>query len=105
MVLVTTFPAHAEFPLSSYNDVKDYKAFKDYVTGVGRGIFWANVVMGAQGRPKIFCIPEKLALDDGLVLSLLDQEIRSPSPGSDYKSDTPIELILTNGFAKRFPCD
>ena len=48
--------AYAEFPLSMYAEVKDYKPFKDYITGVGRGIFWANVVIEAQGRPPLFCI-------------------------------------------------
>ena len=102
--LFSAASTYAEFPLSTYAELKNNDKFKGYVTGVGRGIFWANVVMEAQGRSPLFCMPNKLALDEGLILSLLDQEIRSSSVDSDYKADTSIELILTNAFIKRFPC-
>ncbi len=46
-----------------------------------------------------------LALDVGIVQSVLAQELRLSSPGATYGDDTPIELILAKAFIRRFPCD
>lgn len=43
--LLICAPAHAEFPLSTYDDLKDDKDFKSYMTGVARGVFWANAYL------------------------------------------------------------
>jgi hypothetical protein len=55
-------------------------------------------------KVRLFCMPEKLALDEGVIQSLLDQEIREPAAGVPYPSGTSIELILTQAFVRRFPC-
>ncbi|HRB17240.1 MAG: hypothetical protein H8K10_03960 [Nitrospira sp.] len=101
--------AKAEFSLEQYRsliqsaEVKD--KLSDYVTGVGRGIFWANVMLGADNKERLFCLPAKLALDAGIIQSVLAQELRMSSPDATYEDDTPIELILTKAFMRRFPCD
>lgn len=103
-VILLWTSAYADMPLSQYEEFKKLPPFKDYVAGVGRGIFWANIVMKTEGGPSLFCMPNKLALDEGLIYSLLDQEIRSPSSGSRYELTTPLELILVRSFIARFPC-
>lgn len=101
--------AKAEFALEQYrsliqsSEVKD--KLSDYVTGVGRGIFWANVMLGADKKERLFCLPAKLALDARIIQSVLDQELRMSSLEATYEDDTPIELILTKAFIRRFPCD
>ena len=101
--------ANADFSLEQYRTLSQSseikEKFRDYVTGVGRGIFWANVMLGVQKKERLFCMPTKLSLDEGIIQSLLDQEIRAPSKGTAYKNDTPIELIMTSAFIRRFPCD
>jgi len=57
-----------------------------------------------QGRKPLFCIPRKLSLDEGVIHSLLDQEIRNPASGKQYTPDSDIELILVSAFISRFPC-
>src|ERR1700732_5051732 len=64
--------------------VKDYKAAiasakptlvdvtKIYVKGLGEGMGWANVAIGAK---KLFCQPGKLALDMQNYIQILDREI------------------------------
>jgi len=109
LVAVLTFcvsgVVSAEFTVSEYRELKDLPEMKSYVTGVGRGIMWTNVVaVNHYGQRPLFCVPEKFILDEAVILSLLDQEIRQPS--RDYQPETfPIELILLTSFQERFPCD
>ena len=106
MALVVLFgtTVYADLPLSKYPEFKKLPQFNEYIAGVGHGVFWANIMMQTQNVPPLFCMPGKLAPDDGLIYSLLDQEIRSPVTGIRYKPDTPIELILVRSFVARFPC-
>jgi hypothetical protein len=77
---------------------------RSYVTGVGRGVLWYNAEISAKNNSKLFCFPPKLALDQEVIDSLLNQEIRSPASGKSYSEKTPIELILIKAFETRFPC-
>lgn len=108
-VLCWSGAVHADFTLNAYNRLKDVPATSDkintYVIGVGRGIFAANILLQARSQKPIFCMPKKLSLDSGLIESLLDQEIRSPSRGMPYSDDDNIELILLVAFETRFPCN
>jgi hypothetical protein len=87
LIETTSLPALAE-------------AYKDYVVGVGRGVFWANAYLAAQNQKRLFCMPEKLALDEGVILSLIDQQIRKPST----KDDSEIESQMVLAFMTIFPC-
>jgi len=107
-VLSISGTAKADFDLKSYMELKEHDAvaesLKYYTTGVGRGIFWANARIGAYGGKKLFCMPPKLALDEGLIQSLLHQEIRSPASAQPYADETPVEFIMLVAFESRFPC-
>jgi len=96
----------ADFNLKSYLELREspqvQAQLKDYFTGVGRGIFWTNAWLRARNAPRLFCMPDALALDEGIIQSILDQEIRDAR--RSYKSDTPVEFILVMGFANKFPC-
>lgn len=102
--LFSTTSAYAEYTLSMYEVVGNEDAFKSYLTGVGRGIQYANEFMKAQGVPPLFCMPNNLSLDESIIHSLLDQEIRRPSGDRKYNADNTIEMILTISFIRRFPC-
>ena len=94
--------AFSDIPLSMYRSGKNTEVFKSYMTGVGRGIIWANAVGVDRGHPKLFCIPEALVMHDKVILSLLEQEIRNPS--INYTTNVPLELVLTYSFIRKFPC-
>jgi hypothetical protein len=100
--------AKADFPLSVYQKLSKNPDVRqnllDYVVGTGRGIFWANIVAKSRQLQPLFCMPEKLELSEQLIEDLLNKEIKQPAQGTNYQSDTPIELILTNSFIHRFPC-
>ncbi len=101
--------ARAEFDLKLYRELmrtpETKEKLSDYVTGLGRGIFYANAFLEVRESAPLFCMPGKLSLDQGLIESLLDQEIRKPASGNEYPDDTPIELIMVRAFMTRFPCE
>ena len=109
-VLFLSWPglSSADFNLKAYLELRDIpqtqENVRNYFTGVGRGIFWANTLVAAKGAPPIFCMPKSLALDEGIIQSILDQEIRDNAEKHAYKNDTPVELILLYAFINKFPC-
>jgi len=109
VLLLLPFSAEAEFTLGQYRQIVQDPALKErldsYLTGVGRGVFWANVMLRAQKKRQLFCMPAELSLDEGIIESLFDQEIRRPTKSAHYGEDTPIELILISAFIQRFPCE
>ena len=105
MLVSLCLPASAEIPVSRYADYRtNIPAFKNYLVGLGRGVFWANVLLKTAGKLPLFCMPSKLALDEGIILSLIDQEIRNPSSGIIWSDDDSVEMIMAVAFMKRFPC-
>ena len=96
--------ACAEFLLKDYNKYKDVEGFKSYLVGFGRGMQWLNIVTESEGRKPLICLPQKLSIDETMVLGIIEQEIRKPSDGVPYKEDTSIELIAVRAFIGRFPC-
>ena len=108
-VAAWSLPAAADFDLRSYKELSESEPVKeklsDYVAGLGRGVVWTNIAFQVAGQNPLFCMPEKLAADQGLIESLLSQEIRNPASGKPYADDTPIELIMIRAFVSRFPCE
>ncbi|WP_152479215.1 hypothetical protein [Halomonas sp. THAF12] len=95
----------AEFAVEDYHQFKgNAPQFDDYLTGLGRGVFWSNTVLEVEGRDKIFCMPSGLSLDQGIILSVIDQEVRSPANRDSWGNDAPIELIAVHAFKNKFPC-
>jgi hypothetical protein len=105
-VAIVASPASAQVSLSIYRSaVKEgiSESNKTYVTGLGRGVLWANVAAEDNGI-KLFCPPAQTNFDPAFLASLLDQEIREPLSGIPWKDDTPIELIMVYAFVDKFPC-
>lgn len=97
--------ASAEIPVSKYTEYKkSVPQFNDYLIGLGRGIFWANILLEMQGKPRLFCMPENVDLDDELILSIVDQEIRHPSTMKSWDKRATVEMIAALSFVSRFPC-
>jgi hypothetical protein len=107
-ILLIVSNSWADFELDWYqnqykknSDIPEARTqMESYLTGVGRGIHYANTMLQVSGREKLFCIPENLSLDAGIIQSLLDQEIRY----GKYKGETYLEAILMMSFIHRFPC-
>ena len=89
--------------LDHYYQFKDMKQFKDYITGVGKGIYIANHVMGAYKEVKLFCPPDSFDPTQPVVLELLDNQIKNPG-NMDFDGTTSLELITTLAYIVKFPC-
>jgi len=105
LLILFTSSAHAEYPLKLYNEVKQRGDVKAYFTGFGRGISWADSVSEKVNGKRLFCVPPKLGMDEPIIQSLIEQEIREPSDGKPYDQDTPVELITVKAFLSKFPCN
>jgi hypothetical protein len=58
-----TSAARADIPVEFYQSSKGAKSIaglKDYIVGLGRGVFWANASLAAAGKAQLFCMPPKL---------------------------------------------
>ena len=97
--------ARADFPVGRYAEFLKVPSFKDYLVGVGRGVFWSNVMLKVRSEKPFFCMPSRLALDEGIILSLINQEITKPSSGKPWKADTSVEMVMVVAFMTKFPCD
>ncbi|MBO9484746.1 hypothetical protein [Salinisphaera sp. G21_0] len=99
---------NADFTFKDYESLSKVQSTKerlsDYVVGVGRGIFWSNVLLKIQEKNRLFCPPSNLEFDEPVIMELLEDEIEFLSHQPGFRDDTPIELILTGSFAKKFPC-
>lgn len=98
--------------------VKDYKRdlasddtrvsglVKVYVVGLGEGIFWANVFGEVKNKARLYCPPEKLALDGHNYLDILDGEIKAQSSRltAAELEEQPLGDMLVMGLIKTFPC-
>lgn len=103
VTLLFAVPLSADVPLKGYVKLRNHPIVKKYFVGVVRGVFWANTVLMADGKKPLFCIPDKVALDEGLIYSIIDHEVRSHNDDPRY-SDMPVELIAVRAFIARFPC-
>ena len=107
VLLFLSFPkfSHAEITVKDYYFLKgNTERIDDYVSGLTRGVFWANVMNSTTGKPKLFCPPPKQAMEDKAALSMVDAEIRAPSRNTPWESNTPIGLVVVIAFMNKFPC-
>jgi len=108
----------AELRAAGTTTVKDYKRdlasddtrvsglMKVYVAGLGEGIFWANVFGEVKNKGRLYCPPEKLALDGHNYLDILDREIKAQSgrmTAAALEEETLGDLLVM-GLIETFPC-
>ncbi len=94
--------ADAEFTLKEYRAMKHTETFREYITGVGRGIYWANMHLQQTGKSPIYCQPLKLSLSGENYLNILDRYAEQNK--DKIKPGAFIELLLLEGLIDTFPC-
>ena len=79
---------------------------ESYINGVGKGIFWANIVAQAhKGKDKgLYCQPDKLALHAENYLDFVEREIKFQKKENRLNDDDNIELLLVMHLMRIFPC-
>lgn len=94
--------ASANFTVAQYKKfIVSEPKFKDYLTGLGKGYFWASIHTSIYWERKIFCLPKNYSLDGDEILRIIDVEIRK----NKYKDDMLIEPIVAWAFINKYPCN
>jgi hypothetical protein len=96
----------ADITLGEYEKLSSSQkqSLKPYIEGVGIGISWANVELNET--QKLYCPPEKLALNYVNYISILEEQItftKKLFPGKEYQI-FHIEMLLNKGLIRTFPC-
>jgi hypothetical protein len=94
--------ANAEFTVREYKVMKRTELFKEYITGVGRGIYWTNLQLQQTANPPLYCQPIKLSLSADNYLDIIDRYIAENK--DKIKPESFIEFILLKGMIDTFPC-
>jgi hypothetical protein len=94
--------ASAEFTIREYKVMKRTEIFKEYITGVGRGIYWTNMHLQQTANPPLYCQPIKLSLSADNYLDIIDRYIAENK--DKVKPESFIEFILLKGMIDTFPC-
>lgn len=101
LLAFTPIKANANFTVAQYkNFIATEPKFKDYLTGLGKGYFWASIHTSIYWEKKIFCIPKNKVLGGAEMLKIIDEEVRKPK----YTDDMQIEPIVAWAFINKFPC-
>ena len=102
-VMYISPPADAAVTLKEYESVKATDWFKNYISGVGEVIFWANNRMRNLGMSPLYCQPDKLALSSDNYLDILQRFIQENKALKKHP-ESPVELLLLEGLIQTFPC-
>ena len=86
-----------------YLSDKNGSSFDDYITGVGKGIFWSNISMDIKFQKRLYCSPSKLILNGINYRQILDAQIKKMNRNDDDKNY--IEGVLLLGLVNTFPCN
>lgn len=98
--------ARAEWCVKDYKKVKEDRVMQEYIYGVGKGLQVGNASMQVETRKKLFCPPERIALERSDFIRILDGEIErmEKSQGFEKTQEEFIEVILFMGLKTAFPC-
>jgi len=100
--LFTSPQAWPQIEVGNYPDAKSSDWFKTYILGVVNGISRGSL---RPDRASPYCPPGVPRLDADDYIAILDRQILNETrkPGG-LRDDTPIELLLLQGLAQKFPC-
>ncbi len=103
ILFILTIPINTQaagtFFVKDYDLLKGTEAFEFWISGVEDGFAWANVVT----NNKLYCPPQKLALNKKNLLRILDDYIKNNKSSLD--PEFPITSILYLALADVFPCE
>ena len=77
----------------------------EYVYALWSGIVIANVASNTHNKIKIFCVPQKLALNPDNIHDIIMKQIQVAKKYENYdESDSEVVVSLMIGLMKTFPC-
>ncbi|BCH68033.1 MULTISPECIES: hypothetical protein [Rhizobium/Agrobacterium group] len=76
---------------------------RTFIVGIARGIEAANVALGSQQRPLLYCPPPKLEVTPDQWLRILEVYLDS-RPEDANRSVATMNIVLLWAAAEAFPC-
>jgi Rap1a immunity proteins len=100
-VLATT-PAVAEMTAKSMLErlERGDPAGRFFLMGTGNGLSWANAQLYTAHKPRLFCVPDKLALTSDQELDILKRYVREHPTFADMS----VGAVLAEAMIDAFPC-
>jgi len=90
--------------------VEEYATLKNdsevYIKGVGDGLHLASVFLEMNGRPPLFCLPDRSVLTAQDLVSIFKRELEESNRkrGIKQTKTLPVPLLLLLGLQSTFPC-
>jgi hypothetical protein len=95
-------PSYAQTPLEAYETIRIGQVYKNYMNGVGKGLFWANAALHNRGSQRLYCQPDNVELNRDNYLEVVDRYIATHR--NELSKDFPLELVLLQALVEKFPC-
>ncbi|EIC19834.1 hypothetical protein [Thiorhodovibrio frisius] len=73
-----------------------------FISGLGQGYFWSNVILAADKKNTLYCQPQTLILTTEDYLAIIDKQLAKHR--KNWGTDVSIEMILFLGLAATYPC-
>lgn len=105
LVLCSVLACTPTWAQMKYNDFKEFKGSVEglgYVSGLVRGVVWANQIVGIETGKKLFCQPQKLSISPEMATVYIDTYAAKLTPENVEKM--PMELMLIRSLQATFPC-
>jgi hypothetical protein len=104
LLLCLSAALRGEIRVSEYGAQKNTDEFKSYITGVGVGLKWANV-LAHQGTGKwLYCQPARLSLAGANYVNMTDEAVKEWRISRTDVDDPAVELLLLLKLQEVFPC-
>lgn len=100
LIMLIPVSASGEIPIGQYAQLKDNDQVKTYITGVGKGVFYADVYLSVFDRKPLLCIPPGVEIGQDIILAAIEKELNT----TNYDPLDPVESIVPMALMVRFPC-
>jgi hypothetical protein len=102
--LLMLSPAYAEptagAVLKAFEGSNPDIGFKDYLIGTIDGLSWANVRLSFEQKPKLFCVPNKMALTSEQAIDILRRYV----DGLPKDAGHSFGMVMMDALIDAFPC-
>lgn len=106
--LLVGAPAHAlHYAMYKKFNVPNTEGWTEqriHIQGTLSGLTAANEALDLDSKPKLYCIPDRLVLNDDNLQRIIETHIKSDLATGAKEADILIEVELLLGLEDTFPC-
>ena len=75
-----------------------------YISGIGSGMMWSNIELESRGEKPLYCQPEKIALNTGNYIRIINDELAKDELTEAEKELSSVAKYIMKGLISTFPC-